>query len=137
MRGCSSPPRARGCAAAGAVVALLAGLVTPLLVGLYYADALGQGPLALLWSGFLAVAGGHFSLGTGAVLSLWAGTFAALIVIVRARRRVAAHATPEPIQTRGPVTLRGAGLARRHRVRACDTSRSRRCAPCCAPWPAC
>ena len=98
--------RLRGWAAA---VAVAAGAVPPLLLGLHYARALGEDPLELLWSGFLAVAGGHFSLGTGVVLSLWAGCFAGLLDALRARRRVAAHTPPEPIHTRGPVTYAGPG----------------------------
>jgi hypothetical protein len=98
--------RLRGWAAA---VALAVGAAPPLLLGFHYARALGEDPLELLWSGFLAVAGGHFSLGTGGVLSLWAGCFAGLLYALRARRRVAARTPPEPIQTRGPVTYAGPG----------------------------
>jgi hypothetical protein len=90
-------------------VALAVGALPPLLLGYYYARALGENPLELLWSGFLAVAGGHFRIGTGVVLSLWAGCFAGLIVILRVRRRVGAAAPPEPINTRGPITYAGPG----------------------------
>jgi hypothetical protein len=98
--------RLRGWAAA---VALLVGAAPPALVVFYYARALGQDPLELAWSGFLAFAGGHFGLGTAVVLALWAGCAAGLIYILRARRRVSTHAVPEPIHTRGPVTYAGPG----------------------------
>jgi hypothetical protein len=98
--------RLRGWAAA---VALAVGAVPPLLLGFHYSRALGEDPLELLWSGFLAVAGGHFRLGTGVVFALWAGCFAGLLYALRARRRVAATAPPEPINTRGPITYAGPG----------------------------
>jgi hypothetical protein len=98
--------RLRGWAAA---LALAVGAVPPLLLGFHYSRALGENPLELLWSGFLAVAGGHFRLGTGVVFSLWAGCFAGLLFALRARRRVAAAAPPEPINTRGPITYAGPG----------------------------
>jgi hypothetical protein len=91
------------------ILALLAGLAAPVLIAFYYARALGEDPLQLAWSGFLAFAGGHFGLGTAIVFSLWSGCAAALVFILRARRRVAVHAPPEPIQTRGPVTYAGPG----------------------------
>jgi hypothetical protein len=90
-------------------VALAVGAAPPLLLGFHYSRALGEDPLELLWSGFLAIAGGHFSLVTGVVLSLWAGCFAGLLYALRARRRVAAHTPPEPIHTRGPITYAGPG----------------------------
>jgi hypothetical protein len=98
--------RLRGWAAAAA---LLVGALPAAFVVFYYGRTLGQNPLELAWSGFLAFAGGHFNLGTAIVLSLWAGCTAGLLYILRARRRVATHATPEPIQTRGPVSYAGPG----------------------------
>src|SRR4051794_870751 len=98
--------RLRGWAA---IVALAGGAAAPLLLAFHYARALGQNPLELLWSGFLAVAGGHFAPGTGLVLALWAACCAGLLQTLRARRRAAAHTPPEPIHTRGPITYAGPG----------------------------
>jgi hypothetical protein len=91
------------------IAALLAGLVAPLLAAFYYARAFGEHPGQLAWSWFLAFAGGHFGLGTAVVFALSSGCAAALVFILRARRRVAVHAPSEPIHTRGPVSYAGPG----------------------------
>ena len=59
--------RLRGWAAA---VALRGRAVLPLLLGFHYARALGEDPLELLWSGFLAVAGGPSRSGGAGALAL-------------------------------------------------------------------
>jgi hypothetical protein len=92
------------------VVALVAGLALPALALLYYALALGLGPLELVWWLFELVAGGHVSPATIVAWSLLGSCVGAFVVVLRTRERLAANIeTGEPIVTRGPVSYAGPG----------------------------
>ena len=99
-------------------VALVAGLVAPLLVLVYELRALRAGPLELARMWLVATAGGHVSVWSALALGALAGCVATLVRILRARHRIAAAAPPEPRRTRGPGGLRGPRVARRDRVGA-------------------
>jgi hypothetical protein len=91
------------------VAAIVAGLLPFLLVAVYYLRALGLDPLELAWMTLLSAASGEISgwvaVFAGAVLAC----LAALITVMRTRRRVAANVEPEPLRTRGPVSYAGPG----------------------------
>jgi len=103
----SAPDRRlpRGVAVAG----LAFGLMGPLAIAAYYAQAWGLGPVDALWSTFGIVAGGALSIPAALTGSGFAATLCATVAIVRARRRIAETATPEPIRTRGPSSYAGPG----------------------------
>jgi hypothetical protein len=90
-------------------LAIVAGLVLPLVAVGYYELALSLGPGELAWGAVLAAAGGG---GFGSMLLL-AGFLAALAGLVRvlaARRHLAPGESAGPaIRTRGPVTYAGPG----------------------------
>ena len=96
----------RGAALAVAGLALL-----PLaLVTLYYAIALGYGPLDLAWTVLLFAAGGALGLPALAAWCLLAGTLACALAVVRARGALGGAEPPEPgPRIRGPVTYAGPG----------------------------
>jgi hypothetical protein len=87
---------------------LLVGLAPVALVIHYYATQFDLGPIGVLWSGVLLIAGG--GLGVAALLewSIVAGCAVSVAVIGARAARVAA---PEaaPITVRGPVTYAGPG----------------------------
>jgi hypothetical protein len=91
-----------------AIVLLLVGLVPVALMILYYANQFALGPLGVISTGTLLIAGG--GLGIPALLewSIFAGC--AVSVAVIAARAVRAEA-PEamPVTVRGPVTYAGPG----------------------------
>jgi hypothetical protein len=70
-----------------AVLAVAGGLVAPALAALYYAEALGMGPLDLAWLSFLSAAGGTLALPGALASSLFAASFIAVIIILVDRRR--------------------------------------------------
>ena len=90
-------------------LALLAGLVGPLLVVLAEMGALRIGPaeLARLW--LVAAAGGHVTVGSALAAGVLAGCFATLVRVLRARARIAAVAPAERLTTRGPGGYAGPG----------------------------
>jgi hypothetical protein len=71
--------------------------------------ALALDPLEFAWMMLLSAASGHLSLSLAFVAGALLACLAALIAVMRARRRVAANAEPEPLRTRGPVTYAGPG----------------------------
>jgi peptidase M28-like protein len=91
------------------VAAIGAGLLPFLLVPLYYLRALGLDPLELSWMALLSAASGELSGWVALVAGTVLACLAALIAVMRARRRVAANVEPEPVRTRGPVTYAGPG----------------------------
>ncbi len=103
----SAPPRPppRAVAVAGA----LAGLVAPLAIVAYYAHAWELGPVEGLWTAFGVVSGGVLSVWAVLAASGFAASLCATVVVLRARRRVAATAPAETIRTRGPSGYAGPG----------------------------
>jgi hypothetical protein len=91
------------------VAAIAAGLLPFLLVAVYYLRALGLDPLELTWMALLSAASGQLSGWVAVVAGALLACLAALIVVMRTRRRVAANVEPEPLRTRGPVTYAGPG----------------------------
>jgi hypothetical protein len=92
-----------------AAVAVLAGLVAPVLVLAYYALTFAAGPIGLPWLTLLGTASGHVSVLT---LLAAAALLAALVAVIRvltARRDIAAAAPPAPVRTRGPLSYAGPG----------------------------
>ncbi|MDX6698942.1 MAG: hypothetical protein QOE65_2339 [Solirubrobacteraceae bacterium] len=80
------------------------------LVVLYYAIALGYGPLDLVWTWALFVAGGALGLPALTAWCLLAGALVCVLAVVRARDPLGAGEPPEPgPRIRGPVTYAGPG----------------------------
>jgi hypothetical protein len=98
--------RLRGWAAG---VAIGVGLLPLVIVALYYARALGLDPLELAWMLLLAAASGELSLAVAIVAGGLIACLAALLVVMRTRKRVEAKVEPEPLRTRGPTTYAGPG----------------------------
>lgn len=91
-----------------AALALVAATLVPLgVVVLYYALALGAGPLALAWNGLLLAVGGHVGILGVLSWSVLLGCLAAVLAIASAKRLPA----PEIVDptTRGPLTYAGPG----------------------------
>jgi len=91
-----------------ALVMLLVGLAPVALVILYYANQFELGPLGVLWTGVLLVAGG--GLGIPALLewSIVAGC-AVSVAVIGARAARAERPAPAPVTVRGPITYAGPG----------------------------
>ncbi len=93
-----------------AVLALVAiGLVAPVLVVVHYALSLGLGPIALVWSGALYVAGGGMSVLAGLYWSVVLGALASAVVIAIRVAPAGADAGATPVTVRGPSTYAGPG----------------------------
>jgi hypothetical protein len=86
---------------------LVVGVAPLVALGAYYALAFGLGPLGLLWTGTLAVAGGQVGVVAAIQWSVVLGCAAAAATIVRR----AARERPQdlPVTVRGPVTYAGPG----------------------------
>jgi hypothetical protein len=94
--------------APAAVMLLLLGLVPAALVILYYAGQFNLGPLGVVWTGVLLIAGGGVAVATLLEWSIFAGCAVSVAVIaVRAARERAPEAAP--VTVRGPVTYAGPG----------------------------
>jgi hypothetical protein len=90
------------------VALLVGGLAAPVLVILYYAHALGLGPLELAWNLLLMLAGGHLKVLVALEWSVMLGCVASVLVIaVRGQREP--RAEDLPITVRGPITYAGPG----------------------------
>lgn len=91
-----------------AIALLLIGLAPGALVAVYYASQFGLGPLGVIWTAMLLIAGG--GLGVTALLewSIVAGCAVSVAVIAACAARAGA---PEaaPVTVRGPVTYAGPG----------------------------
>jgi hypothetical protein len=91
-----------------AIVLLLVGLVPVALVILYYANQFELGPVGVLWSGVLLIAGGGLGVPVLLEWSVFAGCAVSVAVIAaRATRSEAPEAAP--ITVRGPITYAGPG----------------------------
>ncbi len=95
----------------GAAVALvLGGLALPVLVVVFYAVTLGLGPVALLWNGFLLVAGGYVGALAALQWSVVLGCVAcAVSLAARWSRATRARVEEQAVTVRGPVTYAGPG----------------------------
>lgn len=95
----------------GAALAIAGLALAPLvLVGLYYAIALGYGPLDMVWTAVLLAAGGGLGLPALAAWCLLAGALVCALSVVRHRGPLARAEPPEPgPRIRGPVTYAGPG----------------------------
>jgi hypothetical protein len=89
--------------------AVVAGLLPLGFATLYYMRALGLDPLELAWMSLLSAASGQLSLWVAIVGAALLACLAALIAVMRTRRRVAANSEPEQLRTRGPATYAGPG----------------------------
>jgi hypothetical protein len=92
-----------------AAVAIGAGLLPLVVVGFYYARALGLDPLELAWLLLLSAASGELSPAVAIAAASLVACLAALLVVIRTRRRVEAKVEPEPLRTRGPAGYAGPG----------------------------
>jgi len=98
--------RLRGWAA---VATIVAGLLPFAVVAFYYARALGLDPLELAWMLLLSAASGQLSLAVAIVAAGLLACLAALLAVMRTRKRVEAKVEPEPLRTRGPASYAGPG----------------------------
>lgn len=86
---------------------LLFGLLPCVLLVLYYASALGAGPLQALWIAVLMLTGGHLGILAGLLASVLCGAVVALaLIVVRGRLHTTA---PVGVSIRGPVSYAGPG----------------------------
>ncbi|MGH2833401.1 MAG: M28 family peptidase, partial [Solirubrobacteraceae bacterium] len=86
---------------------LLFGLLPCLLLVLYYASALGAGPVEALWIAVLMLTGGHLGILAGLLASILCGAILALaLIVVRGRLHTTA---PVRVSIRGPITYAGPG----------------------------
>jgi hypothetical protein len=91
------------------VAAVAAGVLPLAFAAVYYMRALGLDPLELSWMTLLSAASGQLSGPVAFVAATLLACLAALLVVMRTRRRVAAGAEPEPLRTRGPASYAGPG----------------------------
>jgi Peptidase family M28 len=98
--------RMRGWIAAAAIAI---GLLPFAVVAFYYLRALALDPLELAWMALLATASGHVSPAIAVLAGGLLACMAALLLVMRTRRRVDAKVEPEPLRTRGPATYAGPG----------------------------
>ncbi len=87
---------------------LIAGLAAPVVVIVYYANALGLGPLEVAWNVLLMLAGGHLKLLVALEWSVLLGCVASVLVIA-VREQHEPRAEEVPITVRGPITYAGPG----------------------------
>jgi hypothetical protein len=93
-----------------AVIALTLVAVLPAApVVIYYANAYGLTPPALLWSGALMIAGGAMPAPMAVCWALVLGCLASALVIAVRSVRSAAVSAQEPVTVRGPATYAGPG----------------------------
>jgi hypothetical protein len=88
---------------------VVAGVVLPLLVAVYYATAFAAGPVDLAWLLLLGAAGGNVSVPTLIVGGAYVAALAGIVRVVAAQRRVNRQAPEDPIRTRGPLGYAGPG----------------------------
>jgi Peptidase family M28 len=89
--------------------AIVAGLLPFALLIYNFARALALDPVELAWMALLSAASGQLSFVAAVVAAGLLACLAALLTIMRTRRRVAATVEPEPLRTRGPASYAGPG----------------------------
>jgi hypothetical protein len=87
----------------------LVAVVPAVPVAIYYANAYGLTPPALLWSGALMIAGGAMPVAIAACWALVLGCLASALVIAVRSLRSTAIVAQEPVTVRGPATYAGPG----------------------------
>ena len=92
-----------------ATVLLLAGLILPVLVVLYFMLSLGIAPWDFLWALALALAGGAISAATALSWCVTAGVLAGAVVLLARSARAATHSAEAPVTVRGPLGYAGPG----------------------------
>jgi hypothetical protein len=92
-----------------ALVLLLAGLIFPLLIAVYYVLALGVTPWDFAWSVTLAMAGGAVGVGTGLSWCVALGVLAGAVVLLARASGAGATVDDGPVTVRGPVGYAGPG----------------------------
>jgi hypothetical protein len=87
---------------------LLAGVAGPALVFVYYGVTLGLGPVGVLWSATLQLAGGSFGL---LAAIEWSVVLGCVVGVVAIAVRGAREDRPEevPVTVRGPISYAGPG----------------------------
>ena len=92
------------------VLLFLAGLVPGALAAVYYAAALGLGPVSAAWNAVLMLAGGSVSIISAIEWSVVLGcTVSLAVMIVRIVRQPRAQPAEVPITMRGPISYAGPG----------------------------
>jgi hypothetical protein len=92
------------------VLLFLAGLVPGVLAAVYYAAALGLGPVSAAWNAVLMLAGGSVSVMTAIEWSVVLGcTVSLAVMIVRIVRQPRPRPAEVPITVRGPISYAGPG----------------------------
>jgi hypothetical protein len=92
------------------VLLFLAGLVPGALAALYYAAALGLGPVSAAWNAVLMLAGGSVSVISAIEWSVVLGcTVSLAVMIVRIIRQPRPQPAEVPITVRGPISYAGPG----------------------------
>ena len=104
----AAAPQSRLVGWKGAAVVLV-GLLPFAVVAFYYMRALALDPLELAWMMLLSAASGQLSVVVAVVAGTLLACLAALLAVMRTRRRVEANVGPEPLRTRGPATYAGPG----------------------------
>jgi hypothetical protein len=94
-----------------ASAALLAGLVGPALLVLYYVIAFGLSPLGAVWTTFGLAAGGVLGIGSALTVAGFVAGLSATIAILRVRRGLAdtTEGDGDRLVTRGPRSYAGPG----------------------------
>jgi hypothetical protein len=89
--------------------AIVAGLLPFALLIYSFARTLALDPLELAWMALLSAASGQLSFIAAVVAAGLLACLAALLTIMRTRRRIQSTAAPEPLRTRGPGSYAGPG----------------------------
>jgi hypothetical protein len=91
------------------IALVLVGLAPPLLIAIYYAVTLGEGPIGLAWTSVLMLAGGQLSPLLALEWSLLLGCAASAVTIALHAVHQQDRAADLPVTVRGPVTYAGPG----------------------------
>jgi hypothetical protein len=97
---------------AGVALAVVAITFLPIAtVVLYYALALGYGPLDVVWNGLLIAVGGHVGVLGVAAWCVLLGCLVSVVAIIRAQESFLPDGRPPDVKpsTRGPITYAGPG----------------------------
>jgi hypothetical protein len=92
-----------------ALTLLLAGLIFPLLIAVYYMLALDLAPWEFAWSLTLALAGGAVGIGTGLSWCVALGVLAGAVVLLRRAAGAPSTVVDGAVTVRGPAGYAGPG----------------------------
>jgi hypothetical protein len=93
----------------GVLTLTLLAVLPAVPVVIYYANAYGLTPLALIWSGALMISGGAMPVALAACWALALGCLSSALLIAARSVRSAASAADAPVTVRGPATYAGPG----------------------------